>query len=302
LSETTPVNESEAALVSRNVLHEKAIGSLGALPPFSPILNRVLASLASDDVSFAMLGDLIEKDTVVAGNVLRVVNSALYARRGTVNSVRHALSLLGINKLRNIVLGMSLARMWNQVRTSSSWSMARFNLHSAATAILSDQLAQRLPANYAEGAFVGGLLHDVGRLLIAIGIPDEHGRILQLHQQDSVSYLDCEFQILGFTHPELSAQALAEWNLPVPIQTAVRYHHAPAADPTKVPPGEIALSRIVDAANRYVNSTGVSIIVEEHPEAPSTALIESLGLAPDAQERLLADFKTEYASMSQFFR
>ena len=55
----------------------------------------------------------------MAGNLLHLVNSALYARRGSINSVRHALSLLGINKLRNAVLGMSITRMWNQVRTPS---------------------------------------------------------------------------------------------------------------------------------------------------------------------------------------
>ena len=139
-------------------LSQRALGALGKLPPFSPILNKLLASLAQDDVSFVKLGDLIEKDPVVAGNLLHLVNSALYARRGSINSVRHALSLLGINKLRNVVLGMSITRMWNQVKTPASWSMARFNMHSAASGILSDLLAQRLTVHYAEGAFVAGLL------------------------------------------------------------------------------------------------------------------------------------------------
>jgi HD-like signal output (HDOD) protein len=97
-------------------LRDKALRSLSALPPFSPILSRLLATLAAEDVSFAVLGDLIEKDTVAAGNILHLVNSALYARRGTISSVRHAVSLLGVNKLRNAVLGMSIARVWNRVK------------------------------------------------------------------------------------------------------------------------------------------------------------------------------------------
>jgi HD-like signal output (HDOD) protein len=76
-------------------LSQRALGALGKLPPFSPILNKLLASLAGEDVSFAKLGDLIEKDTVVAGNILHLVNSALYARRATITSVRHALALPG---------------------------------------------------------------------------------------------------------------------------------------------------------------------------------------------------------------
>jgi hypothetical protein len=157
--------------VSSNVLKQRALQTLGSLPPFSPILNRLMATLAGDNVSFSKLGDLMEKDTVIAGNLLSMVNSALYARRGTVNSVRHALTLLGIEKVRNAVLGMSLSRMWSKVDAPLSWSMARFDMHSAAVAILSDMLAQKLPVAYPEGAFVAGLLHDLGRLLIAIGQP-----------------------------------------------------------------------------------------------------------------------------------
>ena len=128
----------------------------------------------------------------MAGNLLHLVNSALYARRGSINSVRHALSLLGINKLRNAVLGMSITRMWNQVKTPQVWSMARFNMHSAACAILSDMLAQRLTLDYAEGAFVAGLLHDVGRLLMALGLTEEYGRIVQTHESGGKSLLECE--------------------------------------------------------------------------------------------------------------
>jgi HD-like signal output (HDOD) protein len=294
---------SETKLDTRldtELLRERAIRALGELPPFSPILNRLLASLANEEVSFVKLGDLIEKDPVMAGNLLHLVNSALYARRGSINSVRHALSLLGINKLRNAVLGMSITRMWNQVHTPSSWSMARFNMHSSAVAILSDLLAQRLNVNYAEGAFVAGLLHDVGRLLIALALTEEYGRILQMHESEGKALVICEMEVTGLTHPELSAKALEIWNLPEPIQNAVRYHHDPASDPS-AKGGEVMLSRVLDAANQYVNSMGVSIL-KECPDVADATLVESLGLPAEQLQTILAEFKAEYDAMSAFFR
>ena len=99
---------------------EKALRGLGDLPPFSPILNKLLATLADEDVSFARLAELIEKDTVLAGNVLRLVNSALYGRRGTISSVRHAVSLMGVVKLRNSAMTLSVSRMWSQAKTPKS--------------------------------------------------------------------------------------------------------------------------------------------------------------------------------------
>jgi len=293
-----PLSESPT---DTGLLRERAIRCLGELPPFSPILNKMLASLAQDDVSFLKLADLIEKDPVMAGNLLHLVNSALYARRGSINSVRHALSLLGINKLRNAVLGMSITRMWNQVRTPPSWSMARFNMHSSACAILSDLLAQRLNVNYAEGAFVAGLLHDVGRLLMAIGLNTENMRILQMHEKEQKPLIACELEVTGLTHPELSAEALTFWNLPEPMQNAVRFHHNPDWDRSGSSAEEVTLSRVLGAANEYVNSMGVSIL-KKCSDAADGTLVESLGLPPERLETILADFKAEYDAMSLFFR
>ena len=73
------------ATVSQASLRDKALEAMSKLPPFSPVLNKLMASLADEDVSFAELAALIEKDTILAGSVLRLVNSAFYARRGTVN-------------------------------------------------------------------------------------------------------------------------------------------------------------------------------------------------------------------------
>jgi HD-like signal output (HDOD) protein len=292
-----PLSEAK---VDTALLKDRAIRSLRELPPFSPILNRLLASLAQEDVSFMKLGDLIEKDPVLAGNLLHLVNSALYARRGSINSVRHALSLLGINKLRNVVLGMSISRMWNQVRTPPSWSMTRFNMHSAACAILSDLLAQQLTVNYAEGAFVAGLLHDVGRLLIALGLSEDYTRIVNMYDSGGLSLVDCEKEVIGVTHPELSSEAMLFWKLPEQIQTAVLYHHSPELDPS-AQPKQVSLSKVLDAANQYVNSMGVSIL-KKCPEVSDSTLVDSLGLPADKIATLLVDFKNEYDAMSAFFK
>ena len=281
-------------------LSQRAMGALGKLPPFSPILNKLLASLAGEDVSFSKLGDLIEKDTVVAGNIIHLVNSALYARRATITSVRHALALLGMDKVRNTLLGMSISRMWSQVKTPPMWSMARFNRHSAAVAILSDQIASRMPAAvYPEGAFVGGLLHDLGRLLIALGLPDEFARLVKLHEQSERSWTECELELLGFTHAELSAEALEKWKFPQEVQLAVRDHHKPPAFQAG---GTIPLSVVIDAANQYVNSTGESIVASKLVSAEDAGAIAALGIPEENLGKLLADFKAEHAAMAAFFK
>jgi HD-like signal output (HDOD) protein len=201
--------------------------------------------------------------------------------------------LLGTTKLRNAVLGMSIARVWNRVKMPADWSMARFNMHSAAVAVLSDLLAQRVPVEYPEGAFVAGLLHDAGRLLIALALPEEHDRIVEMYAAGGCTLTACERQVLGFGHPELSAEAIEFWKLPEPIQLAVRDHHHP--------PRGFALSRVIDAANQYINSTGESILIR-NTDSADPAVIESLGLNTSELQTLLVEFRAENEAMASYFR
>ena len=279
---------------------DKALKSLGNLPPFSPVLNRLLATLGDEDVSYAKIADIIEKDTVIAGNVLKAVNSALYGRRDAITSVRRAVSLLGVSKLRNTVFSMSVSRMWNSVRTPVGWSMARFNIHSVATAILADLLAQRTLVSYAEGAFVAGLFHDVGKLLIAVGLREQYEAVQVVQKRRPLA--EAELDILGFTHAELSAEAVGRWNLPEPIRTAVLFHHSPEMDATDVRVGTGRLSLALACANECVNASGNSSGEaggDDQPEAAMTALAP-LGIGDSARE-VFEEFQAEFDAISSFF-
>jgi HD-like signal output (HDOD) protein len=277
----------------------RALLALRALPPLSPILHRVIASLAHEDVSFAKVAELIEKDMALAGNLLRLVNSPLYSVRGTVSSVRHAVSILGVNKLRNAVIGLSAAQMWRSLRTPPGWLMADFNRHSVSVAILADLLSQHLPARDSVGAFAAGLFHDLGRLLVAIGLPAEYKQIALLCEKDPRGSAKHEVHVLGTTHAELSADALAVWNLPAPIRAAVRYHMRPGLDPEASADG-IALSRILHAANAYVGPTTVSFCVMEDAARGNESSLESLGLG-DQVSGVLSEFENELAAIQPYF-
>lgn len=273
------------------------MASLNKLPPFSPVLNRLLATLASEDISFAKVADLIEKDVVLAGSVLGIVNSALFARRAKVNSVRHAVSLLGVDKLRNAALGMSITRLWGKVRTPPGWSMAAFNLHAIGTAILSDLLSQEAAVAYPEGAFVAGLLHDFGLLLIAIGLPDAYTEIERLCVKEGLTGVESEMQVLGFTHAEMSAEVLHTWNLPEPIQIAARYCMDPESDRTVTEFGQHPLSQVVSLADAYVNRLNIRIHTGIRPLDRNIELdIAALKLESHIA-RMLEEFTTEYGAI-----
>jgi HD-like signal output (HDOD) protein len=278
-------------------LRERAMLALSELPAFTPILSKLLATLGDDDISVTKLGDLIEKDAVLTGNVLHLVNSGLYARRSNITSVRHAISFLGVNKLRNAVLAMSVARMWKRVTTPVGWSRTQFNTHSAAVAIMSDVLTQHIEVADAEAAFVGGLLHDIGHLLIAWSLPQRYATIRDLNAT-GIEWDECEREILGFTHADLSGDALDIWALPPCIVSAVRAHH-------DAPTSKLTVGRVIGVADRFVNSIGLSVHSEsankEHSENDlKTAALSDLGIDVKLNTALALDFQAECDALLMF--
>jgi HD-like signal output (HDOD) protein len=281
--------------LNRVSYRDLAMRGLDQLPPFSPVFNHLMASLAQEDVSFAELSTVIERDTVLAGNVLRLVNSALYGRRGTISSVRHALSIMGLTKLRNYVLSLSVSRLWARVQTSPSWSMVRFNQHSAAAAVLADLFVQRVPCEYSEGAFAGGLLHDIGRLMIAVSLPEEHEKIFARYCETGLSLEECEKDLLDLTHAELGATALARWSIPGALQKAIGGHHGgPGSGATSR--GK-SLAQMIRVANDMADNLGYSIMpIEAERALPADVIAASVGLTTGL-DQLLESFESEFSSL-----
>src|SRR5579859_5118631 len=158
-----PGVENAAAM---NAARRKVLQSIDRLPPFSPVLRRLLAtvSLDDDEISLPKLADLVQHDTVIAGKVLAIANSALYNRGHEICSISNAVFRLGTHRLRNAVLGLSVDRIWNKMRVPDGFSMLRFNEHALATATAAELLAERLDLDGGH-AFIAALFHDIGQLL-----------------------------------------------------------------------------------------------------------------------------------------
>lgn len=252
-----------------------------------------MASLADEDACVSELAEWIEKDPVMTGHVLRLVNSAAFGRRGTISSVRHAIAIMGLIKLRNTVLGISVCRMWTHLRTPSGWSTARFNHHASATGIMADLIVQYSPVEYGEGAFVAGLLHDIGMLVIALGLSPQYLEIQEMFRTER-SQDECELAVLGLRHSDYSAATLEKWNLPVPIQTAVRFHHHPAHSPVDAGNG-LTLSRVVNISDEIVKMMGISIMPNSRicTLEEASGLLDEIGLGAKA-EKIVDTFQKEY--------
>ena len=184
----------------------QAIKIANELPTLSPIARRLLTTICypGEEPSLSEVTSWIESDALTSGKVLALANSALYGRSVPILSVRLAVTRLGLKPLRSLILSSSLNRLWSQLPTPRQWSTSNFNAHSIATGVLCEIIASRFTPADSPIAFLAGLLHDTGRLLIAALLHDNTDALARLNVEGD-SLEGVERDLVGFAHPELSA-------------------------------------------------------------------------------------------------
>lgn len=243
--------------LSRQEIRARALKCLQRLPEFSTMIGQVLLRLSHPDCEVREVAEMIERDPVLAGQVLRVANSGLYGRLRRISDIRHAITMVGLNTIRRHSLAYTLAKLFGRQKTAAMFSPAAFNAHSTATGLLADLMGSRLPVPESDFLFSAGLLHDLGRLLLAISIPKEYDDCMSVAAINRTPVLECEREILGVDHVELSILGLETWEMPDALVHAVAYHHRSEEDP-KAGPRVVAMSAVLARADARVNYMGIS--------------------------------------------
>ncbi len=231
---------------------------LDALPPFRPVVTRLLAELSGEPAGFRRLRGLVSEDPALAAQVLRLANSALFGRRGEVTDLLTALTLIGIDRLRALVLTYGVRHLFRPLarlpQASAIWK------HSLATAILAADLALDQDGGMMQ-CYTAGLLHDLGRLVLLASAPEAYAVVLE-QACSSAHCLELEMELFRVNHAEAGARAMRRYGLPEPLADAARLHHHP--DPLNLSRSNpdaalIASSCRVAACADFTRSLGLRI-------------------------------------------
>jgi len=276
---------------THSAFRESAIRAADRLPLLSSVLQRSMRLLAKgDDVSIIDLGAVVEEDAVITGSLLAIANSALYSRNKSVASVRLAIARLGVNKTRNVLLGLTVSKCFNSVKIPGTWSLARFNAHSLAVGTLSDLLVQNVKSGDPEWAFMAGLLHDIGLPLLAVGLPEAFQKITASAVNDA-EIVERERELLGFTHFDVGAELLARWNCPRMVQEAVWSCEGTGAAHEHPP----KLGEIVKTASLLADANGISTFETVEDSERTAELLNTLGVPAPAE--FMEKFKREFSAL-----
>jgi putative nucleotidyltransferase with HDIG domain len=194
------------------------------LPPFPQVAIRVLQLTNNEYVQLHQLSDLISSDAAFASEVLTIANSLVYAPRFPANSIQQAIAVLGANNLQGMCLTVGvrayLGKSLNHPLIHRVWH------HNLACAIIAEQLAS---AGFMDkhAAYTAGVLHDIGRLGLAVIRPKEYAALLANHEGSGASILQLEKELFGCNHCEVGRSLIADWKLPSDLEAIVFDHHSP---------------------------------------------------------------------------
>lgn len=185
---------------------------------------KVLRLLDDDHVDVRTIARHIEQDVAIASKVVRVANSPIFGLRIPVASVSHAIMTIGLTRVTNIVLGVSIFSKFVYLNTLSSRFLTMFWMHSAVTATLARAIASRARFEFQEMEFLAGLVHDIGKLAMLQADP-ERFKIVEQKTSQGVPDMDAELEVFGATHTEAGEVVANLWQLPAPIHGVIRLHH-----------------------------------------------------------------------------
>lgn len=202
------------------------------LPPISGVAVHLLSLLAKEEVALNEVAATISADATIAAEVLRAANTAYYGVRGEVTSLQHALTLLGIGRIRALAATIGLRRYLGQALRLPA--VQRCWRHSLACAATSEQIALRLGGNAAD-AYSAGLLHDIGRLALVVAYPTQYPALLDAADARGLELLALERDLLGMDHCEAGHWFTQQLLLPQMFQDIALHHHNPeAVGPTEM--------------------------------------------------------------------
>ncbi len=193
-----------------------------------PVATKVLQLLEDDNIDIRDISKVIETDASLTLKLLRVANSPLYATRNEVNTIHQAIITLGLNRLTNIVLGVSIfSKFLMSSQKQIADLMKRFWWHASCTGMVAKSLSTKIDKFYKENEFIGGLLHDIGKLAMLQFDPIKYQKVVELVQNEHITDIEAENQVFTVSHDQVGAEIAKLWKLPSELTTIITHHTYP---------------------------------------------------------------------------
>jgi len=228
---------------------EKIIHTIETLPPLPFVLKKLLETIEDDRTAARDLAEIVSQDPVIAAEILKLVNSAVYSLEVKVTSLQHAVVIIGFEAIKKLALGMAVVNTIANIPIYKE-ALHDFWIHSIETAITAKKIALHLPPSFkvtktlAEEIFVGGLLHDIGKIIFTYAMKFNY---LHLLKQTKVTGNRTNLCVLeknhfGMDHTDVGDILSRKWLFPTTLRMIIKYHNNPSEIVRQYPEREMYIA------------------------------------------------------------
>lgn len=278
--------------------HRKQIEKfINKMPSLSTTVGKVMEICSRTDASPNELNKVISLDPVLTGQVLKLINSAYYSLINKVTSLTRAITMLGLNTVKNMALSTAIIKSVSGAKKSKVLPTKKFWAHSIGVGVSTKLLAKELdiPVMEREELFVAGLLHDLGK----VPFGDEYIEVLNRAKTEQRSLFEIEKEILGMDHQEVGELIAKKWKLNDFITACIVNHH----DPSAVREEFRLKVALVALGNIYSNIFDFGYAGDPYPEESEIApLLELTGLSWDQFSSIARDVEQEIEKAQIFLK
>jgi len=203
----------------------RTVGALRDLPSLSRTYHSLALAVTNPDTSLQKIARIVEQDVGISAKILQLVNSAFFGIACPISNIEHAVIYLGINTLRSLVLSLEVFRVFEPKTSPPGFCLERLQRHARLAAHIAARLP--VPKHLMDITMVAGMLHDVGKLILAWKFPERFKKLREEAAEENCPLYQVEERDYGFSHAEIGAYLLGLWGLPYMVVEAVALHHAP---------------------------------------------------------------------------
>ncbi|HNX58196.1 MAG TPA: HDOD domain-containing protein [Spirochaetota bacterium] len=235
---------------------EQIIANLDQLPSLPVVVTKIINMVNDPEVDFKKVADEISHDQAITADILRICNSAYYSKGKEIASVDRAIVTLGIKEVKDIVVISTTKQILNKPIIGYDLDKGDLWKHNLLVAMLAKKMAlDKKKRALSDTIFTGGIIHDVGKTVLAMFVANTFKDIIALSQEQHIPFTNAEHEIMGFDHTEIGEKVLTKWQFPDVLRSIVRFHHEPMSAPQ---PHREAVS-FVHVANSICLMAGIGI-------------------------------------------
>ncbi|SDO06099.1 HD-like signal output (HDOD) domain, no enzymatic activity [Desulfonauticus submarinus] len=267
---------------------KKKVLAVKDLPTLPQVLEEVSKLVEDPTVSTEKIANVISKDQVLSAKVLKMVNSPIYGFPRRISTIQHALVLLGFNVIKGLIISTSVFDIMNK-------SMVGLWEHSLGCALAASTIAKTVGLKDPEEYAVGGLLHDLGKVIALVQLPELKKEVEELVKKEDIPYYVAEKKVMGFGHDRINAWLADYWNLPLRLKEGLAWHHQIKS--AQYYPEMAAVVHLADFITRVFE---VGFAGDDHASKLYPEACKILKLSSKTFEAILDELADEFLELSGF--